>query len=170
MSDWNGEGYDAQTSQTSGLYCRLKQKGQKVRLRLVSSCYRYTDVLTKDGVRKELRKTAWIAILKELVDNKPVKRVVVFQSSPMVYGAVKDLNESPDWGDPTHYDIEVTRTEMDGKYYVVVPLPKPMGPISEDDAALVLASGINLVEACKPKDGQQPEHSDESGYVDPFDN
>lgn len=150
--NWNGTGYDAETGNSGGLYFRLKTKGQRARLRLVSACYRYTDTLTQNGEAKTIRKAAWVAILKEIVDGKPQKRVVIFQNGPMVYGLVKDLNDSAEWGDPQEYDIEVTRTEEQGKYYTVTPLPKPMGPISDEERAMVAEANINVVEACRTKD------------------
>lgn len=147
--NWTGTGYDAEASQSSGgLHLRLKTKGQQARLRLVSEAYRYIDTLP-DG--KQIRKASWTAILKEVVDGKPVKRVVVFHGGPMIYGLVKDLTHSPDWGDPATFDVTVTRTEEEGKYYTVMPHPKPLGPITEDEAALVADAAVDLVMACTQK-------------------
>lgn len=163
MSDWSGSGYDAEVTKSDGLFFRLKDKGQTARLRLVSPPHRYEDVLP-DG--KMVRKCAWIAILKEMVSGKPNLRAVVFQASPMVYGAVKDLAESEDWGDPTQYDVQVTRTEEQGKYYTVVPIPKPMGPITEEQAAMVAEKNIDLAKVCAPKAKQTKAEEDEE--YDPF--
>lgn len=153
QDNWSGEGYDAEASSgNSGIYFRLKEKNQKARLRLVSAAYRFFDKLP-DG--KEIRKCAWIAILKEQVNEKIEKRVVCFQSGPMVYGLIKDLTESSDWGDPQEFDITVERTEEQGKYYTVLPHPKPMGPISEDDKALIKEANLDLFDLCKPKAATQ---------------
>jgi hypothetical protein len=152
---WSGTGYDASPGTGGGIYLRLKEKNEKVRLRLVSEPYRFVDVLKTDDGTKALNKAAWLAIHKYMEHGKPHKRVVVFQAGPMVYGLIKDLAENPEWGDPKLYDIEVTRTEQAGKYYTVAALPKPIGPISEEDAALVKDSGIDLVKACT-KDSTSP--------------
>lgn len=165
QDNWTGDGYDAPAGQGGGIYLRLKEKGQKVRLRLVSAAYRYIDILQQGEDSKTLRKAAWVAIYKEQVaPGKVEKRVVVFQSSPMVYGLIKELDENEGWGDPQTYDIEVCRTEEQGKYYTVTPMAKPIpGPISDEDKALVAEADINLREACAPKSAALPA-SDPNAY------
>lgn len=172
MSDWTGSGYEAPASESSGLYCRLKSKGEQARLRLVSEPFRYEDELIQsDNARKILRKVGWVAILKQVVDGKPTKRIVVFQAGPMVYGAIKELAENPEWGDPKLYDITVTRTEEKGKYYTVIPHPKPIGPISKEEEALVAEANIDLKARCLREGSKEHREpgipADESGY-DPF--
>jgi hypothetical protein len=156
--DWAGEGYDAEASSGGGLWLRLKKRGEKVRLRLVSAPCRYTDTFDKDDGTKETRKrAAWLAIHKEIVDGKPSKRVVIFQNGPMVYGILKDLAEDENWGDPTQFDITVERTEESGKYYVVTPLPKPIGPITDDERQLITAAAIDWPAVCnKGKNTETP--------------
>lgn len=170
---WGGKGYDNVPEQEAGVFLRLKKKGQEARVRLVSEPFLFVDEFKdRDGNSKSLNKAAWVAISKEIVDGKPVKRVVVFEAGPMVLYSVRDLAKSDEWGDPTMYDIKVTRTEEAGKYYVVVPLPKPMGPISDEDEALVKAANLNLEELCTKKgDGSGGSRSaaDPRDEYDPFD-
>lgn len=170
MSDnWTGQGYEAEASQGGGVYLRLKQKGQTVRLRLVSEAYRYMDTIEdrENQTSKQIRKVAWIAIAKELVNGQPQKRVVVFQAGPMVYGLIRDLRESPDWGDPRNYDIGITRTEEQGRYYSVTPFPKPIGPITESEQQMVAEANIDLVAACTR--GHEPGPANgQTGEDDPF--
>jgi hypothetical protein len=162
-NDWGGTGYDSVPEPSTGIYFRLTSKGQTARLRLVSEPYLFVDHLP-DG--KPLNKAAWIAILKEMVDGKPSKRVVIFQAGPMVLYSVRDLARSEEWGDPTQYDLQITRTEEAGKYYTVLPMPKPMGPISADEQALVDTAAIDLKAACtKKKDNGGNGHAD---TYDPF--
>lgn len=165
QDNWTGEGYEAPTPGGSGgIHFRLKTKGQKARMRLVSAAYRYYQHFEKDGVTESKPRASWMAILKEIVNGKVEKRVVVFHGGPMIYGLIRDLNENESWGDPTLYDIEVERTEETGKYYTVTPMPKPMGPISDEDVDLVADSGINLIEACtKGKD------TSDAGGTEPYD-
>lgn len=147
--NWIGSGYDAEVSSGSGHYLRLKKRGDKARLRMVSDPYRYIDVLKKDGEQdKILKKVGWLAIHKFMEGGKPQKKVVVFQGGPQIYGALQDLAESDDWGDPKLYDVEIERTEEAGKYYVVRPLPKPIGPLSAEETAMVAECGIDLERAC----------------------
>lgn len=171
--NWTGSGYDAEPPKGDGLYLRLKEKGETVRLRLISDPYRFVDVLKTDFEQKILNKAAWIAIHKFVENGKPQKKVVVFQAGPMVYGLIKDLTERKDWGDPKLYDVEVTRTEQAGKYYTVAPLPKPMGPISADEEKLVKEANIDLAKACAPKDAPIPSPAmvvapERSANYDPF--
>lgn len=165
-------GYGVEVPKSGGIYLRLKDKGEKVRLRLVSEPIHFQDVLPgkgEDGGDKIVNKTAWLAIHKFTEGGKPTKKVVCFQSGPMVYGLVKDLAEDPDWGDPKLYDIEVTRTEEKGKYYTVLPKNKPIGPISEEEAQLVADANLDLVKLCI-KDNASPVNASESESEapDPF--
>jgi hypothetical protein len=167
--DWSGTGYDAKPGGSGGVYLRLKEKGEKVRVRIVSDCYRYMDFIPQpDGSEKPVKRAAWLVIHKELVDGKPVKSVKVFQNGPMVYGLVKDLTENPEWGDPSQYDIEIARTEEQGKYYTVLAMPKPFGPISDEEQTLVIEADIDLEKACS-KDHAAPSPSSPEKAVDPFD-
>lgn len=154
MDDWEGSGYDVEASSGGGLWLRLKKKGEKVRLRLCSAPYRWTDTYTEeDGTTKQRKKCAWLVIHKEMVNDKPLKSVRIFQGGPMVYGALKDLADSEEWGSPLLYDVTVERTEEPGKYYVVTPLPKPMGELSEDEKALLAAANIDWPSVCMKNRG-----------------
>lgn len=168
---WSGTGYDAPAS-SGGLYLRLKDKDQKVRLRMCSEPFRFVDeIKLSETERKVVNRAGWIAIYKEVVSGKPNKRVVVFQAGPMVYGLLKDLAENDQWGDPKLYDVEITRTEQAGKYYTVAPLPKPIGPLSEEDALLVSEANLDLEALCLAKGGspaKNPGDSQPEEY-NPFD-
>lgn len=145
--NWTGSGYDAKVG-GGGVYFRLKEKGDTAKLRLVSEPFRYVDIFKdpKDGDKLQ-NAVAWVAILKEF-NGETEGRVVCFQSRPMVYGHVKDLAENADWGDPKLYDIKVTRTEEAGKYYTVQALPKPIGPITKEEAQMVSAANLDLAKLC----------------------
>lgn len=167
---WGGQGYDADAGTGGGLWLRLKKRGEKVRLRLVSPPCRYTDSFEdrESGEVQQKRKVSWLAILKEVINGQPSKRVVIFTNGPMVYGILKDLAEDENWGDPTQYDITVERTEESGKYYVVTPLPKPIGPISDEERAMVNAAQIDWPAVCLK--GKNADRGHASGpAVDPDD-
>lgn len=160
---WTGTGYDADPPRGDSIYLRLKDKGETVRIRLVSEPYRFVDVIEDKGEKKPINKIGWIAIHKYMEGGKPQKKVVVFQGGPMIYGFVKDLAEHKEWGDPKLYDIEVTRTEQAGKYYTVAALPKPMGPISPEEEQMVQDANLDLIKLCTPKDGAGAGR-EQSGY------
>jgi len=159
-------GYDVDYGNGSGgVFLRLKEKGQQIRVRLVSEPLHYIDTLP-DG--KELKKVAWVVIHKELVDGKPHKSVKVYEAGPMVFNAIKALVKSEDWGDPTQYDLTITRTEKEGSYYTVHPNPKPMGPLSEDEAALVAEAGLVLKDMVGPERKTKKAEAEGEDLEDPF--
>lgn len=151
MADnWEGSGYEVEASSGGGLWLRLKKKGDKARLRFVSIPYRWTEEYT-DNTGKNIvaKKAAWLAIHKETINGQVEKSVVIFSSSAMVYGVIRDLHDSDDWGDPRNYDITVERSEESpAKYYIVTPIPKGMGPLSDEDKKLVADAGINWPQDC----------------------
>lgn len=151
MSNVIGTGYGVEIPKGGGVYLRLKEKDEKVRLRLVSDPLHFHDVIPgkgDDGGDKIVTKVAWIAIHKFMESGKPQKRVVCFQGGPQIYGHVKDLAEHESWGDPKLYDIEVTRTEEKGKYYTVTALPMPVGPLSAEERQLVTDANLDLQKLC----------------------
>ena len=169
--DWTGSGYDRKPSD-GGIWLRLKDKGEEIRIRLVSQAERYLAEFDdkEKGGKVTRRKIAWLAIHKYLdADKKPVKRVVIFDSGPMVYGLIRDLTMDESWGDPTTYDLKVTRTEESGRYYTVLPCPKPMGPISTDERKLVEEARINFPGIIRgDPDGDAAQADIPSEDTDPF--
>lgn len=145
---WGGEGYGVDAGLGGGIHFRLRKDVRNARLRLVSTAIRYTDVFVdkKSGESKQLRKVAWLAILREAVGKNIMERVVIFHAGPSVYGSIKELDESDQWGDPLMYDINIDRKgEGLDTEYVVTPCRKPdHGPITKDQAALVKEANIDL--------------------------
>jgi hypothetical protein len=161
-------GYDAPAS-SSSVYLRLKAKGDKARIRIASRPFKFTEQYeaTPDRPTREAVAHAWVVIHKELVDGKPVATVKAYKAGAMIYGLIYDLVKNPDWGNPTQYDIEITRTEQEGRYYTVQPLPKPMGPISEAHQKLVDEANLNLHSLFVERESRATENAD-STSEDPF--
>ncbi len=127
-------GYDFQPETGGGIYLRLRKKGDKVRMRLVSTPVHYQSEY--EGKTRE--QFAWLVIDRS--DNQ----VKVYNSSVSVYLVIKGLVESEDWGDPTHYDISIERTEEStANYYKVIPSPKH-SPLTEEELKLVEESHLDL--------------------------
>lgn len=146
---WAGSGYDVAGTSDSPLYF-LSRAGQSARLRLVSDPLRYVDTIpgTNGRAPKAVNRVAWVAILKEIVNDVPTRRVVVFQSTPTVYEQVRKLVADAKYGNPNGYDVIVTRTEDQSSYYTVkvVPGGKPLGDADKKmvkDAAIDLAAVIS---------------------------
>lgn len=140
-------GYTRKPMSSPGSFIKLKSKGDKVRVRILSEAYREPKVW-EDGVKaplssqetKELTKEEWIRILREptftvsetfiwIVWDYSDKTAKIFQGTGGVYSKVKDFNDDPEWGDPTQYDFTIERTEEPGKnYYKVTPSPNKVSP------------------------------------------
>lgn len=129
-------GYDFEPTTGNGIYLRLKNKGDRVKIRLVSKPIHYK----KEFQGKEMDKFAWLVIDKTDVTNPRVKG---FEAGVMIYKSIKDFATNPEWGDPTQYDFTIERTEEAGNYYTVVPSPNKM-PLTEDERKLVRDSDLNL--------------------------
>lgn len=161
LASW---GYPAPKKAPS-VYLRLESKGDKARIRLVSMPFFFSEEMERDGKTRQVERVAWVVIHKELVNGQVVKSVKAFRAGMMIYQEIYAYASSEDWGDPTQYDFEITRTEEKRKYYVVTGMPKPMGPISKEDAALVAEANLNLKALFCPEEGQQAPEEDEG---DPF--
>lgn len=152
--------YDYEPPRSGGLFLKM-QKGDTVRIRIASDPYIYTQVF--DG--KESQRVGWIVLHKELVDNKPVVTPKVYTAGMMIYGLVRTLAKDPDWGDPQGYDLKITRTEQQGKYYEVVAVPNGK-PITAAEREMIASADINLERACTG--GRPQSHEGSDGGYDPF--
>jgi hypothetical protein len=161
-------GYDAPDQSNQGKYLTLKKAGDKARIRIVSRPLKFSQVQTFEGKSKEAFYRAFIVIHKEIVDGKPMKTVKGFKAGPMIYGLIYNYVVSKDWGDPTHYDLEITRTEVKGSFYTVTPIPKPIGPISAAEQKMVEEAAIDLEALFLGKDDDEEGAPSPSDDEDPF--
>lgn len=116
---------------------------------------------------------AWPALIWG--DKPEDSEVVIIDQSTGFYKLVYDLAINPDWGDPSGYDVTVSRTGSGrNTKYTVVPssakdLPKKLQDIVdasdllEDDKWMAVAKG----EKAEDKAGSGPQGNDEEPY-DPF--
>lgn len=134
--------YDRDPKTGSSQFLRLKSKDESVVLRIASEPYREPKVW-KLGEQKpmadenaaNLTDKQWAAILREAdynvtevfswqVIDRADGKAKVFSGTPGVYKKIKAYAEQEQWGDPTEYDIQITRTEEPGpSYYDVMALP-----------------------------------------------
>lgn len=132
--------YDYEPETGSGLFLRLRKKGDKVRFRIVSKPIQYKRMYQE----KEKETFAWKVIDRE--DSK----VKVFSAGVSVYLRVRDLANNEDWGNPEKYDLTVERTEQStANYYSVTPSPKK-SDLTAEEAKLVKDSEkeIDLIAIC----------------------
>lgn len=105
-------------SQGKGDYLKLKD-GERVKVRFASE----PAGVTYDG--KKLR-YQWV------VYNRTDKKAQVYEAGPQVFNQLAELY--PDWGEPTDFDVTISRTGS-GQFdtsYTVTPSPKSE-PLKEDE-------------------------------------
>lgn len=158
----SNEDYDYEPKAGKSLFLRLKDKDQTVVVRLASKPYREPKVWKtgvqapmKDESVTDLTEAQWFNIFKDpeytvtevfhwVVIDREDGAAKIFTSTAGVYKSVKDYAQKAQWGDPTQYDLEITRTEAPGRgYYTVSPYPDK-GDITGEE--YVLTQEINLAE------------------------
>jgi hypothetical protein len=134
-------GYDYKPETGGGLYLRLKEKGQKVRLRLIGRPVSFKKDFTDEAGKTVTKQNFAWAVIDRSDPKEPAVRC--FIAGTMVFLGIKDLALDPEWGDPDGYDLIVERTEEKNRYYTVKPSNKGQGPLSEDDLNLLTIAGVN---------------------------
>lgn len=120
----------------------LSRQGQSARMRIGSKPYNY-QVQIKESI---VDRFAWAVVLKEVNEaGQPLpKRAVVFTSSPVVYDQIRELVQNPKFGDPSNFDIIVTRTQDAKLYYVVRIIESTVRPMSDDDKRILSEANLNV--------------------------
>lgn len=116
-------------NQGSGKYLKLKD-GDRVKVRFASE----PAGVTYDG---EKIRYQWV------VYNHNDKKAQVYEAGPQVFGQLAELY--PDWGDPTEFDVTISRTGS-GQFdtsYTVTPAPKS-APLDKAQEATVKAELENF--------------------------
>jgi len=93
--------------------------------------------LCLNGNEKKQR-YAWIVLDRE--DGK----VKILDVGWTIFKVVHDLSHDPDYGNPTEYDLKITKTGqgLDTEYSVIAS-PKRV-PLTEDEEILVAGAGLDL--------------------------
>jgi hypothetical protein len=161
--------YTYEPQSAGGKYLRLKEKNQKVRIRIISKpirFYKHFDARDdKPAERKEM--FAWLVLDK----TQAPFTVKAFEAGLMVYLGIKQFAQDvTEWGDPTQYDLIIERTEKQGSYYTVKPSNKGMGPLGDDERDIVADSDLDLVAmfSDKPSDAPSAAPQPSADEYDPF--
>jgi len=110
MSKMSYSDYDP--SETSGIYMRLEQGDNRVRI--VSEPYKFKrEFPTSD---QPVQRYGWAVI------DRADGELKYLEVGPMIFGQIVALNEDEDYGDPTTYDLKIKKTgEMLETRYTVIP-------------------------------------------------
>lgn len=183
-------GYGYKPKVSSGKYLTLAKQGDSITIRLTCPPLHKTIHWTADdqgkpmmadcegedcslcalAAEKQSRRMAakeifaWI-VLDRNEENKPK----IFKGGVSIYLAIKGLSENKAWGNPTGYDLEITRTEEKPLYYNVTPLPDK-SPITKEEKEAIAKSGYSLedeLKGGKPTNtfGEEGEEEPEKGEM-----
>jgi hypothetical protein len=134
--------YDFEPREAPSVFLRLKDKGDKVLIRIASPPYREPKIWkadTKAPLAPEemlkLKEDHWRTIYRDpdynvtevfhwKVIDRESGQAKIFTGTAGVYKQIKDYAEMKGWGDPTTYDFQIERTEEPGRsYYKVTGIP-----------------------------------------------
>lgn len=102
-----------------GLYLKLED-GQTVNLRIYSEAYVFQSKFVRGDEVKWSTRYAWI------VYNNEESRAQILQLSPTTFKQIAAYATDPDYGDPTDYNIKLTREGVGtDTTYSVIASPKP---------------------------------------------
>lgn len=172
--------YDFEPKQKPGKFLRLKDKGQVIKVRLASRPYRNPLVWTEgqrlpmdDKEASQLQPADWYRIMANaeqeireafcwVVIDRADGQARILSVAPSVYRSIQEYAKDVDWGDPTTYDITITRTEEPGRaYYSVKPAPNKT-PLSDVEKSRVYDLNISKEMPCaRPTSDRQVDDIDD---------
>ncbi len=168
-------------NQGGGKYLNLKSKGDKIKVRLMTKPlhnFRYWET-GADGKQRPVTFPTREAIDEALKgygkDDKPkidvqygwvvIDRadgeIKVFKGGQSIAGQIKGIIEDG-WGDPTGFDMVITRTEEKPMYYKVTPVPNSNTPITDAEKQKFTDANIDLKDEMQGG-GESKSHSEQYG-------
>lgn len=148
--------YDFEPREAPSVFLTLKNKGDKVLIRIASAPFREPKVWKTDTKEPpmadenvlKLTEDHWRTIYRdpqytvsEVFHWKVIDREAgiarIFSGTAGVYKQIKKYATMQGWGDPTGYDLQIERTEQPGpSYYQVTAIPDKT-PLTESEQKLV---------------------------------
>jgi hypothetical protein len=121
----------------SGNFFALED-GKTVRIRIQSAPYIYQDTFKKEGQPDKVStRYAW------LIYNHDEHKAQILKQSGTFFSSLAAIAKDVDYGDPTGYDLKVTRTGTGTETkYQIVPTPKTI-ELTEDMLGAV--AGLDIV-------------------------
>jgi hypothetical protein len=114
MADQETFDYDFEPPKGSGNFFSLED-GKTARVRFQSATYAYQDTFKREGQPDKVStRYAWI------VYNHDEKKAQILKQSGTFFSSLAAVAKDPDYGNPTGYDVKITRTGMgtESKYTI----------------------------------------------------
>jgi hypothetical protein len=131
------QGWNYEPQKKDSGFLALKQKGEQIKIRLISPPYIFKEAFTKNGETIISEKFAIACI--DRADGK----VKSFKGGMQIFKAIKSFREDAEWGDPINYDFTITRTEEKPNYYNVKPSPNK-SDLTEEEINKIELENIDL--------------------------
>lgn len=147
----------------NSIYLKLTDKGQKEKIRIVSKPVMFTKVYTNDDGTEDKSYRYAVKVIHRNMETK-TNEVKGFEFGGMIFDHIQSFFKDGDYGNPTGYDLEITRTEEKGKYYTVI--PKPPKPLTEEEKELVANADIDLERMYLGDNTTKIETEDEDPFAD----
>lgn len=184
------DAWGRKTKEMPSVWLKLKSKDENARIRIAAPPLREINVWPADesAARKpmdavtqnSLTEGMWMSLMRNpewrvqeqfviLCIDRADGGAKIMRIAPSAYEKIQNLVNNPEWGDPTTYDITITRTESPGKaYWDIAPSPNKSlltaaerGLIDKLDLAKLLPSAL-------PANVPQPDDIDENTPPEPL--
>lgn len=160
--------YDEDVETGSDLYIKIPS-GSKIKVRLMtppSKVFKMFDDDKEPGGYRTKPSWVWGVLLYDQSTKTASPRI--FESGVSVFSAIKELVNNEDWGDPTKYDIWISKTGsgLETKYSVA---PGLRGQVSEEMQTAYDNASIKLPEHGSTQDFRKASKpSEKTTESDPF--
>lgn len=113
------------------------EDGESARVRMASDPYIYTDYFAQTGkisTRYAVKVWTYKTIVNKTSKLTDIDRPQLLQLSATSFKKIQAIVQDEDWGDPTKYDIKITRegTKTDTVYHFIAS-PNPRGEMLSKD-------------------------------------
>lgn len=178
------DAWGRKTKEMPSVWLKLKHKDENARIRIGAAPLREINVWPADesAARKpldaitqnSLSEAQWVALMRSpewrvqeqfviLVIDRTDGVAKIMRIAPSTYEKIQNLVNNPEWGDPTSYDITITRTESPGKaYWDVAPSPNKSLLVPAERALIDKLDLAKLLPSALPANVPQPDDVDEN--------
>lgn len=185
------DAWGRKTKEMPSVWLKLTHKDESARLRIGAAPYREITVWPTDEnaprkpvmdavMQNSLTEGQWITVMRNpewrvseqfviLVIDRNDGAAKIMRIAPSAYEKIQNLVNNPEWGDPTTYDITITRTESPGKaYWDIAPSPNKSQFTAAERALIDKLDIGKLLPNALPANVPQPDDVDENTPPEPM--